>query len=239
MANILFVFEGQKTEKKISDNLGQYFVNENTVIQSAYCNNIYQLYRKLSVDEDLDTFQLVKEIPENKEALAHFNRNDFAEIYMFFDYDGHDTLADDDKVREIIEFFDEETEAGKMFISYPMVEALKHYSESIDFRTLKVKAKENIRYKKLVGTEGQFEFEDFSIYTEEIWKMLIKLHLKKANYIANENYLFPEKYISQEKIFNGQESRYISVDSTVAVLSAFPLFILEYYGNNYVSDLLF
>ena len=28
------------------------------------------------------------------------------QIYLFFDYDGHDNLADDEKIKEMLSFFD-------------------------------------------------------------------------------------------------------------------------------------
>ena len=100
-------------------------------------------------------------------------------IYLFFDYDGHDPIADDDNLQEVLNFFNEETASGKIFISYPMIEALKHYSDSIDFQHLKVKAKEKIHYKRVVNNEAKNELKDFTIYTKEIWIQLIEIHLKK------------------------------------------------------------
>ena len=100
------------------------------------------------VDEDLDTFNLLKERSLlNKEILNEFNRNDFAEIYLFFDYDGHSTLANDSKLESMLRFFNEETFVGKLYISYPMVEALKHIQDEDAFRYVKVLAKKNIHYK--------------------------------------------------------------------------------------------
>jgi hypothetical protein len=101
---ILFVFEGEKTEKQIVDNLTQYFISENSIIQCAYCSEVYQLYKELSADEDLDMFMILKEIPRNKEILSRYSRNDFAEIYLFFDYDGHSTLANDSKLESMLRF---------------------------------------------------------------------------------------------------------------------------------------
>ena len=51
---------------------------------------------------------------------------------MFFDYDGHAPLADDEKIKELLILFNEETSFGKLYISYPMIEALKHINESKD-----------------------------------------------------------------------------------------------------------
>ena len=142
--NILFIFEGEKTEKQIVNNLSEFFISENSIIQCAYCTNLYHLHKEISEDPDLDTFTLLKSKTQNSSALSSFTRNDFAEIYMFFDYDGHDPIATDEKTQETLNFFNEETDKGKLFISYPMVEALKHFSKETSYKELKVLCKENI-----------------------------------------------------------------------------------------------
>ncbi len=236
---ILFIFEGEKTEKKIVNNLTKFFISENnTVIQCAYCNNIYKLYKDIDNDEFLDTFVLLKEIDINKKILSNFERNDFAEIYLFFDYDGHDTLANDKKVREVLNFFNEETSAGKLLISYPMVEALKHFSDDNTFKFLKVKAKHNIHYKKIVSKEANKKLINFNSYTKEDWITLLNCHLKKMNYIVNNKYKIPNNSHSQIKIFKNQVDKYINNDCTVAVLSSFPIFLFEYYGVDFINNLL-
>ena len=238
MSNILFVFEGERTEKQISDNLTRYFVNENTVVQCAYCNNIYKLHKEISNDNDLDTFLLLKELPSNREVLSRFSSDDFAEIYMFFDYDGHDTSADDQKIKEALKFFNEETNSGKLYISYPMVEALKHITINNNFKDLKVEAKSNINYKHLVSTQAKKELINFGSYTKDTWLMLIDLHLRKMNYITNGSYTLPLGIIPQNIIFSKQEEKYINIDSTVAILSSFPIFLFEYYGHEFIVNLL-
>jgi hypothetical protein len=238
--NILFVFEGVKTEKLITDNLKKsFFDQENTIIQCAYGTTIYNLYKTISIDEDLDTFELLKNLPHNKQHLSGFKRNDFAEIYMFFDYDGHTTSASDEKLRRVLNFFNEETEFGKLFISYPMVEALKHCSELIDFKALKVEAKKKTNYKQLVNQACDISFINMPQYTLNIWAQLCELHLMKMNYLVTDEYSLPIEHSHQSTILENQLQKYIAVDSTVAVLSAFPIFIFDYFGFEYMSKFLF
>jgi len=227
--NILFILEGADKEKSITDNLIKFFVNENTIITCAYCTTIYKMYQDISDDDDLDTFNLLKEIETNKETLKNFRRSDFAEIYMFFDYDGHATNASNTKLSMLLDFFDAETEKGKLYISYPMVEALKHIENFDTFKDLKVSC--NSGYKKTVHINGIDEFKDFKSYDFNIWKKLIDAHLKKMNMIINDLYEFPTLIVEQSIIFNKQLEKYINIDLTVAVLSAFPIFLHDYYGN--------
>lgn len=229
--NILFIFEGPKTEKSITDNLIKFFVNENTVITCAYCTTIYKMYTDISKDEFLDTFNIVKDIEANKDTLKDFKRSDFAQIYMFFDYDGHATNASDEKLNKLLNFFNEETEKGKLYISYPMVEALKHIECFDTFGELKVKCKENIDYKKVVRQNGLVQLKQIIHYDFQQWKELIDIHLKKMNYITNDLFVFPNEIIDQLTIFNKQLEKYINTDQTVSVLSSFPVFLHDYYGN--------
>lgn len=238
MSNILFVLEGEKTEDQIVTSFSKYLFNDKTVITCAFCAEIYQLHRALVDDDDLDTFALLKELPSNKEILKEFSRNDFAEIYLFFDYDGHSTLASDDSLLEMFDIFDEETDLGKLYVSYPMVESVKHYSEKIDFKALKVEAKKNIQYKNLVSKEADNIYIQFSKYTFEIWESLIVAHLSKMNYIVTDNFCLPIQSYEQAVIFNNQKEKYIDKDSTVSVLSGFPVFVFDYFGHTKLVEII-
>lgn len=201
------------------------------VITCAFCAEIYQLHRLLVDDSDLDTFALLKEIPRNSKTLEHFTRDDFGEIYLFFDYDGHSTLASDNALAEMLALFKEETDLGKLFVSYPMVESIKHCSKGIDFKTVKVVAKKNIRYKELVANEADNVYLQYSKYTFEIWQELISLHLKKMNFIVSDQYSTPEINYAQTVVFINQRSKFIDKEGTVAVLSGFPMFLFDYFGR--------
>lgn len=213
-------------------------MNESTNIQCAYCADIYQLHTKISNDEDLDTFVLLKQRPHNQEILNDFDRDDFAEIYMFFDYDGHAKDADNRKIIELLDFFNEETESGKLYLSYPMVEALKHIPINTDFKELKVPAFDDIKYKKQVNDESNSTFQNFHSLTKEKWIMLIEFHLKKMNFIIQNEYSIPTSFKAQNEIFAKQLENYIEKDSTVAVLSSFPIFLFDYYGYQFIKKLL-
>lgn len=229
---VLFVFEGSKTEEHIIVSLQKHFVNENTTIKCIYGAEIYQIYKEIEADEDLDTFILLKERNEgNRQLLENYIREDFAEIYLFFDYDGHSSKADDTKTTELLEFFQEETDKGKLYLSYPMVEALKHICDFTTFQDLAVECKKNINYKNLVSTESIKELINFNKYDLDTWKNLISAHLCKANFIKNDLFDLPDELIHQLEIFENQIKKFIIPHSQVAVLSGFPLFIHDYYGN--------
>lgn len=239
-SNILFIYEGERTEPKISKSMQQHiFANQvNVVVEAVFKGEIYQLYNKLDKDPYLDIFSLLKERDNN--TLEGYSSDDFVEIYLFFDYDGHSTIAADGKLVDLLNLFDNETLNGKLYISYPMVEALKHITEDVpnDFCHTSVRSKMNISYKNLVANSCNNKLKKISNYNLDTWKFLIDLHLKKANLITEGCFSFPTKLISQKELFNSQLKQFITPKSQVGVVSAFPLFIHDYYGNEYIIKLL-
>ena len=255
--NILFVFEGKSTEYKITKSLEKHILTEGLFIKCAFDAEIYQFYRELKNDDFLDSFTLIKNRnAENQETLKDYNRDDFAEIYLFFDYDGHSTCADDAKLEELVSFFNEETNQGKLYISYPMVEAIRHIQDYDNFRNSIVKCKgancpyintceekeeckKEPHYKTKVAKESIPRLSNMNSYTEFVWKKIIETHLKKMNYIVSNLYEFPQKIVLQDIIFQKQLELFINKKCPkVAVLSAFPIFIHDYYGNEKTKDLI-
>jgi hypothetical protein len=271
--NILFVFEGENTEEIIVKSLENHFLKENmignTIIKCACGAEIYQLYRKIQEDSDLDTFNLIKDKNHNsKKLLEEYDREDFAEIYLFFDYDGHSSLASyqdrfgsniksgDEKLVDMLAFFDNETEKGKLYISYPMVEALRHIIDYSTFYELSVKGKgancvnidccrekeeclQEPHYKERVSKESIPQLCNINGYSSTTWKQLIKVHIYKMNYIVNNIYEYPHALETQKTIFFKQLEKYISLPCQyISVLSAFPSFIHDYFGNIKTKELI-
>jgi hypothetical protein len=228
---ILIVFEGEKTEKEIFDSLKQYFLNKNTkrIVYGFHCGEIYSLYNKLNKDENETLFFILKEKLQAKNPeLSNIEKEYVDSIYLFFDYDGHATSANDNKLKNMLEFFNDEFENGKLYISYPMIEAIKHLKTGINFQNVIVES--NPSYKQLVSKNCDHKLKNLRNLTEEHWNFIIKKHSKKANFIVNNSFEFPHNIIEQIEIFKNQKAKYIDVHNKVAVLSAFPLFLLDYYG---------
>lgn len=247
----LFIFEGGRSEDKYVEKLELNFLGERHAIKCVFDAEIYQLYRAIRQEDGLpiDIVTLLKErTVENAEILKDYTRDSFAYVYLFFDYDGHSTLANDDKISEMLSFFSDETENGKLYISYPMVEAIRHFRDLESFKYLTVKCKrancpyikecgekdnclKEPHYKRLSVTDSRPQLSNVNSYNNDVWKELITAHVCKANYLVNEIFELPKYLISQDSIFNSQLEKYISHKCpVVAVLSAFPLYVLDYYG---------
>ena len=104
---ILFVFEGKSTEDIIVSSLERHFFGKYDTIKCVFDAEIYQLYQKLSKsDFSEDLVELLrKRSPENEQILKDYNRDSFAYTYLFFDYDGHSSIANDQDLMEMLQFF--------------------------------------------------------------------------------------------------------------------------------------
>lgn len=260
--NHLFVFEGGSAEPRYQASLEKEFLGERFAIKCVYDAEIYQLYKQMKNDDfETDIVSLLKSrTKENAEILKEYNRDSFAYVYLFFDYDAHSTMADDAKIDEMLDYFDNETEHGLLLLSYPMVEAIRHFCDLESFKTLSVKCKrgtnmENTKcpykndcfdlenclkephYKTLVSQNNDPKLNNINGYKSEIWHKLIKAHIFKANYITKNLYCYPERRIDQKIIFEQQKAKYINKKCPeVAVLSSFPMYVLEYFGISKLKE---
>lgn len=244
--NILFILEGADTEKQIISKLkNEIFAKEaGTIIHLYFDAEIYQLWKLIKDDGDLDIVEVLRErsrksdsnvMPHNLNVLSNLTRGNVAQIYLFFDYDGQASTASTDNLGAMLDIFREETEHGQLYISYPMVEALKDIEDEAGYEHKTVP--HNIKgtpYKSKVNQRSPFQ--DIRKISKENWKFLASANAKKANLVVTGNYAIPADLNKQQAIFQGQLDRFISPHNEVAVLSAFPLFLLEYFGKDFLSS---
>ena len=245
---IAIISEGEKTEKQIINNLENNFTTfSNKIIFLSYKANIYNLFREIEEDADNDIISLLKEkqIKANKIRndvenidVSNINSDDVSQIYLFFDYDGHTEDASDEEIVKMLNKFDNETENGKLYISYPMVEALKHLKkDKLDINNYLVEAKTRINYKNLVSLNT--DYENLINLTKKNWLFIVSENLKRCLFLfeleKSINYAVYNNIINQKSIFNKQLDKYISKEEKVLVLSAFPFFLIEYFGEEFFS----
>lgn len=238
---ILFVFEGERTEPQVLRNLERRFFNANStpLIYATYNTDVYNLCKNVKENEDellnVDLIEILKDRCErNCETLKNLEREDIGQIYLFFDYDGHATNASDEDIEGMLSHFDDEFDRGKLYVSYPMVEALK--DDAPDFKNRTVPVKENVQYKDQVSKIANHQhIRDID---EKMWCRIISRNLKKSNFIVNKDYSELESHPTQDSIFDGQQKHYIEPSGTIAVLSGIPFFIVEYFDKEKLSEVL-
>jgi len=230
---ILMIFEGKKTEPNISDSIEKVFFNKKSnAIYAIWGCNIYSLYEEIKKDEYVDILRLLKEKRKLKIDKV-------SEIYMFFDSESKKIKYNVGKMKEMLEKFNNETKQGKLYISYPMVEALKHSKKDLSINYLgciwNIYIKEH--YKKYIGRIT--DYADINKLTFADWQQLISICVQKAYCLVYGKWKIPEyKEISnlhQSKILEHQK-KFIAEDNLVS-LSAFPFFILNYFGEKLYDKL--
>ena len=236
-----FIVEGEVREPQIIDNISKVFFTHGNfkIITLPAGENIYMLWKKLKADDfDTDIIEVLRE--SNKEIgkqLMGLSRDDFSEVYLFFDYDAHQTnlgKADDgDVINEMLESFDNETENGKLYISYPMVEALRDFEPGICGKpnTCFVAIEDLVKYKNVSSARTfnpHFRDYDFNIWKEiiDVFAMRISCLLGQADVVSYEQYLAAA---SPYHIYICEENE--TVQNGGFILSAFPEFLVDYFGK--------
>ena len=253
---ILFVFEGRKREPDIFRTLEYLFFPKGQNIICSFGNNIYELYRQMKeLDGDGDIVSLLREINKDKPDnpfSGKMKSSDFSEIFLFFDYDFQNrniTLEQmNEQISQMLVLFNDETDQGKLYINYPMIEAIRytknlpdaHFPEYFVSRTdchdkgFKDMAQQFSAYASLDFIVLDFRKAPSSKTLEKLrenWRLLERQNVIKANFLCNDASEIPtnKDLISQQLIFDAQLSKYILPKDEVAILSAFPLFKFDYF----------
>lgn len=132
----------------------------------------------------------------------------------------------------MLESFNNETEHGKLYISYPMVEALRDFEKGKCGKEGQcfIPITEMGKYKS-VSAEHSFH-PAFKEYDITVWKSLIEVYAMRISCLLDsDSTITYEKYtaaVSPAAIYKMEEKE-IQIQR-VFVLSAFPEFLLDYFG---------
>lgn len=269
---ILFVFEGKNDKSYFESIKWLFFPEKSDTFVCTYNSNIYSLYTKLQEHDaldgklEVDTVSVFKEILLEKgdDTLKDIREDEVSEIYLFFDFDFQEdsrTLEENDqRLSEMLEYFTDETERGKLYINYPMVESLR-YTKALpdgDYWTYTVTRqrcqeesfKHQVHEFSFYGANLEYIIPSYKPADDEIrkqekadiakqnWCYLIEMNVSKSNFICNGENVIPNEVNSQKNIFDYQLAKYVETDECkVAILNAFPIFLFEYFGNKVITNI--
>lgn len=257
---IAIIVEGADREKEIWTKIASVFFPRsefNTVCLPAG-TIIYDMWKQLKKDDfQTDIIELVREIsPKAAESLGDWTRDDFSQLYLFFDLDPQQNNLPNNQdpfavLSEMLETFDNETENGKLYISYPMIEALWDIRENdcksfrdcclVSSDTLKKRGAEQNPYKHDTGTQNSMS--NYQAYTRQSWEMLIAIFLHRClclfawryNLTPPEGETLQEWYrnnVNPMELFQAEKALMRQYQQ-IFVLSAFPEFLLDYFKPTY------
>ena len=240
-----FIVEGEDRDYRFIQDMSSVFFKgryELVTIFLAAEQNIYMLYNRLKEDDfETDLIEILRE--ENKqaeEALTGIDRQDIDEVYLMFDYDIHQrNLSEDEDPNDVLEkmlqFYNNETENGKLYISYPMVEALYDYQDGYcePYSDCRYPIARIAQYKQMSGMNNPHASHHLKKYEE--WKMILSvygLRIQCLFDVERLDYQFYRNSVTVESIFHKQR-KYIDADQAVFILSAFPEFLLDYFKPDF------
>ena len=169
------------------------------------------------------------------QALTLGLRDDFAEVYYFFDFDEHsNNLNNTENVNalgEMLSRLDNETDVGKLYVSYPMVEALRDHSpfgcETIsgdcfrhhdDFSTYKDDSSRVLDNNEIKG------------YRFPHWRIVLNNYVSRLSCLMGFSELDRPDFVDlacPNAIFKRQMELYRG-DKRIFILSSFPEFLIDY-----------
>lgn len=243
---VLFIYEGIKAEETLLNNLVRVFFSSTATISILNCpadGNIYMLWTRLKEDEfETNVVDVLKEMSViANERLKHFRASDFSEIYLFFDYDGHNDnipkkYANRDILGEMLETFNNETELGKLYVSYPMIESVKDIDVlTRDYKTLYVPLNEISKYKQ--SFDAASAYAHYNSIDEALWLTACAASQKRASMLATFcntcTYDYFIHSLNQERLYFYQKQHYINNGHLLCILNSVPLFLLEYFEEDF------
>lgn len=240
MERTLFVFEGERVEKLYFKSLERaFFSDEKGRLLATFQNDLYELYEQVATDDDLDIFELVKELnpsADKDECIKSLRRDQIGQIYLFFDLEPCDQKFEGARLIDMLRHFNNETEHGKLFISYPMIEAIRDIDD-IDEYLDRVVAISDCRgkfYKKHSVERGSRVYQDAKKIDKQGWQFLIKANLRKANLLTTGNVTL--ELVSDQASLAMAQLNDGSLRDPLPVLSAYPIFLADYFGLDILQE---
>lgn len=240
---ILFIFEGLRGEVNVSSQILRSFIEQQTdaVIKCTYNTNIYRLYEDIVEDDFLNVVEILKNRSDDHDEIMNYTSDSFSQIYLFFDYDGQDQRASFEKISHMLTVFNNETEHGKLYISYPMLESIRYITglSNSDLLINNEIAHDSIgNFKSIVHNNTSDQVKNTSRYTGKHWGCVVEIHCKRASEIVgNGSEIPPPEMVTQEQILERQRENKIE-SNKIFIISSFPLMILDYYGKEKLELLL-
>ena len=250
---ILCVFEGERDRCVFDTLIRLFFKHKERQVLCCYNSNIYSLYKKCcEYESGCDIVAILREMYETRDDNPFSDdiaNSDIAEVFLFFDIDFHDSrFSVEEKIEKLdfmLNLFNDETDMGKLYVSYPMLEALRYtkYLPDAEFFKYKIFVDECVKFKGIANDFSDYASDFLELnFEKEIkkekynevrdnWNLLKEQNVKKANWICCGENVMPlaKGLISQDKILINQIEKFIKPKNSIAILAAFPLFLYEYF----------
>lgn len=272
--NILFIVEGKVLEPKFITRMAElYHVECEITSVRTNIHNLYshlkdgdgfldvKIVLKEILQKTVNSLKSQKATVNNlkdiEDITADINKLDksFESIYLIFDSELHDSVPlrvsqmegvqkNYNQLKEMIDFFDNETEQGKLYVNYPMMES---YRDCDDFFDEQYKNREVFldvlfqrKYKEQVGPRRLANRRIDKINRESFDKLTC-MNIFKLNKITTKHWrkMLYDNFIEKSNQRNVLEAEYayICEREAVAVLNTTFFFMIDFFGRKFYNSL--
>lgn len=235
MDKMLIICEGDSERTFCKLILEKYILkNDKEKEYVIFKTNIYNLYKEMEKDYGLDIKEVIKERAKQIGDLQTYKKLEtkgFSETFLIFDLDPQDSNFNIKTIEKMIKYFDNETENGKLYINYPMLESFKHFKSipDLNYNKYEVSLKECFKYKEIINKISCIKH--IGKISNKTLDIITKQNLEKFNFISNNNIknynMYMENY-SQEKLFKLQ-IKHFNKTRKFYVINTSVLFGIDYY----------
>lgn len=240
------IVEGEKTEPAFFRRIFNVFELSIDYEFFLFCTEIYNFFNKIikPYDKDLASLDILNALREAYPDNDLFQKK-FTDILLVFDFDPqaidfHSNLYEILSIMQ--QYFTESTENGKLYISYPAIEAYKHVRENeedeVFFKRTVALAdmiERKTSYKQIVN--GCTSYMHINKIERDEFTKLLQLHANKAWKITHEetdripNSMEVAAFAERcgNEILKRQMSM-IKEKGTLYVISMALFFISDYFG---------
>lgn len=231
---ILAITEGKRPEYNIVDQLGRLIHKK--IVKAYWHSDLLTLIDTIKADEYLDYGAYLRGKSGNEE-LDTISLDQISSTFLFFDYDPMGVIlygkarggleSYNRNIASLLELCNDETQRlGKLYVSYPMVEALWHIQPP------EGDAKDCVVPLDVLKRHGYKQFIDkktllrSQCISEEQWISLLKTHLERnLRFLSISNW--DRDTVTIRNQTHAKEARICEIQHAVFALSPFPSFIID------------
>lgn len=196
----LFLVEGEDTEVKLLNQILACFpeisLRPDDIL--IFRTNIWVLCDTLNrdigenwYDDDIDFLNFLRSSTNVCQQLNGFDTASVTDIFLIFDYERQDPRFDANLLKHMMNFWNNSTENGLLYINYPMIESFNHIKSpfpDLNFLTRKIECsklcmKQGHKNLYKVMAKNESSFPDLSNIDRDTFKELTIHHFCKASAI--------------------------------------------------------
>ena len=241
MSKILLLVEGEKTEKALLQQFYKLY-GESRIEIVSYKTNIYAFYNDLKTKYDsgqngmitYDTIDLTLLLNDHLKLKGskRYNKNDFEEKILVFDFDPQDRDEGHEKILiELMTNFSDSIGRGKLYLNYPMVESFKDFTsledENFIHSTFPLSMLPKNGYKQHIHQQTlRNKLNHIKKIDKQTGRKLLELHQQKLAFVTKQLSDSKEKYLYLCK----RQCEKLKDEKLIWVINTSILHLLDEYG---------